>query len=310
MSAKYKYHPTNSEILLLMYHSNIKNQDFSIKKSSFPKDFSSKDLQTYMSLLTPKTKRVAEYILKFRNLQQVKLINSTIAREVGCTIRTVIRATNKFNEDGFITKQQPHPYDANNFSFHEKTKKGSGAFSYWFNGLPPATQDTYISHGVIIDHKNKKIVSQRNVTPYLSSSLRDSLFKNSSLLLVRAREKRQDFSKKIKGKMVKEENKMASRMYPVWQPPKEEPLDYQIAAKELSILGFRRQVEKPEEFWDPRSILFEVNVNVARSFLLRDEKELEELKKKRAEIETEGSIDEKQIILHQYYADSMEPYSS
>lgn len=185
-----------------MYHTSIINQVFSTKKSFSSKGFSQKDLQTYIAALTRRERDVIYYLLDFRQQDSQRLTNSTIATHVKCSVKTVTRATNKFHNDGVITKHQSHRYDINAFSFHEKTKKGPAAFSYWFNALPPASQDSYISHGVVIDHKNKKIVTHRNVPPYLSSSLSNSLFINSSLLFVRTREREPDFSKKMKGKIM------------------------------------------------------------------------------------------------------------
>lgn len=193
-----------------MYHTSTENQIFNINKSFLTKGFPSKDLQTYIASFTRHERDVAHYILEFRQQDSQRISNSTIARHVKCSVKTVTRATNKFHRDGFITKKQIHPYDINSFSFHEKTKKGPDAFMYWLSDLPPRSQDLYISHGIIIDHKNKKISTGRNVPPYLSSSLLDNLFINSSPSCARTRERRQDFFKKIKGKTVEHLKKSSS----------------------------------------------------------------------------------------------------
>ena len=82
-----------------------------------------------------------------------------------------------------------------------------------------------------------------------------------------------------------------------------DPIDYQIAAKKLSILGYERQIEKPEEFWDPSSILFSAMVSVARSFLLREQRELKQLEEKKQK-NKEGS-NEKQSISYKYNSDTV-----
>jgi len=191
-----------------MYHTSIENQVFQIKKSFLTTNFPSKDLQTsysgnidsYINTLTPFEQDIAHLFLKFRKAPFIKHVNSSIAKKVGCSVRTVIRATNKFHKDGFITKKQPHQYATNNYTLDEKIKKGSHAFSHWFNSLTSSNQDLYISHGIIIDHKNKIICS--DVTPNNSSLILDSLSRRLDPVLTRAREKRHVFLKKPKRKIM------------------------------------------------------------------------------------------------------------
>jgi hypothetical protein len=277
-----------------MYHSSTENQVFNINKSFLTKGFSSKDLQTYIAELTPSQREIAHYFLKFRNACETKFINSTIAKKIGCNVRTVIRATNKFNEDGFIIKHQPEPYDINRYTFNEKLRRGSDAFMYWLNDLPTKSQDTYISHGIFIDHKNKRVVTQRNVTPYLSSSILDNLFKKSSLRLTCARERGQGFSKKIKGKMMK----------PYGNPKKilkspEPLLTYEQQREELikKIDACRRKLADPHKY-----VSFSVEASIVYF-----EKELQQHLK---DLEQIGSSNEKQSISYQYQSDTMATYSS
>jgi hypothetical protein len=277
-----------------MYHTSIKNQVFNIKKSFLNTGFSPKDLQTYIATLTPSQQKIAHYLLQFRNRPSQKLINSTIAKKVGCSRITVIRTTNKLHKDGLITKHQPQPYDANIYTFDEKLKRGPDAFTYWLNDLPTKSQDIYISHGIIIDHKNKKISYGRNDTPYLSSLVLDNLFINSSLPLTHAREKDQSFSKKIKGKMMNqfEENKQP-RMYPIWRAPEAPPIDEEIARLKNDIRVLSQQIESS----GAKSYM----IQFAMSLIERKKSELQSL---------ERNSNEKQSISYQYTADSMAAYNS
>jgi hypothetical protein len=282
-----------------MYHTSTENQLFNIKKSFLTKGFDPKNLQTgdineYIDCLTSSEQGVIRHLLEFRHLPEVKLINSSIAKAVGCSRITVIRATNKFHKDGVITKRQPQPYDANIYSFNEKVKKGPGAFMYWLNNLPKESKDIYISHGIIIDHKNKKVSSYRNDTPYLSSLILESLFKKSSPLFTRARERDQSFSKKIKGKIMNplETNKQ-SRMYPIWKAPEEPPIRDQIIRLKNDIRSLSQQIE----------------ANKAKAYMISFavslvERKMNELKS------LEAQSNEKQNISYQYTSDSMAAYSS
>lgn len=287
-----------------MYHTSIENQVFSIKKSQSLKGFSHKDLQTYIATLTPFEQDIANFILQFRFAPWTIILNETIANKVGCSVRTVIRATNKFHEDGFITKQKPKPYDMNCYAFDEKVKKGIEAFSYWFNTLPSDTQDTYISHGIIIDHKNKKICS--DVTPNLSTLLLDNLFINSSPSCARTRERRQDFSKKIKGKKMDSEKKVSSRS--TERIFKELP-----QKKAVSLLALREQREQllqkidncTLKIVDPHKY---IKFGVIEASVKYFHKELQEYLKELDELE--GRIDEKQNVSYEDKSYTMAAYTS
>ena len=195
-----------------MYHTEIKNQVNAIKKSWLKTSFPPKDLQTgytgdidaYIATCTPFEQDIAHIFLKFRNAPSIKITNSFIAKQIRCSVRTVTRSTNKFHKDGFIAKHQPHQYSTNHYTLNDKVKKGKHAFSHWLNSLSPKNKDLYISHGIIIDHKNKIICS--DVIPNNSSLILDSLFSRNVVLSSRAgarpTTKEQKTSYQKKGKKV------------------------------------------------------------------------------------------------------------
>lgn len=175
--------PHEQLIMLITYHTPEINQA-SIKKNLNNLGFSSKDLQTdhirsyesYTSRCTPFEQDIAAIFLRYRNASGIYLSNQYLATLVGCSRRTVTRTTNKFHKDGFITKHQPNKYSSNHYTLHEKIKTGSTVFMHRFNSLSEEQQDIYITHGIIVDHKNKKICS--DVTPNKNSLLLDSLSSN------------------------------------------------------------------------------------------------------------------------------------
>jgi len=160
-----------------MYHTEKINQA-SIEKNLKQTRFSSKDLQFahYVESLSPKFRKIAQVYISHLDLPWVKLKNERVALLAGCSLKTVTRATNKFHEDGFITKHQDNKYAPNNYTFNDKIKRNT--FSHWFNSLSAQNQNLYISHGIRIDHKNKIIYSLGNV-PQIKNLLLDlSLSRN------------------------------------------------------------------------------------------------------------------------------------
>jgi hypothetical protein len=109
-----------------MYHTNKINQAQIQKNLNIPR-FSPKDSQS--DHYTPTEQKIYKQLLKHPN----NTSNAYIAKIVGCSIITVIRATNKFHRDGRITKYQENRYSFNNYSF-----------------------------GMKIDHKNKKVIPYGN----------------------------------------------------------------------------------------------------------------------------------------------------
>jgi hypothetical protein len=161
-----------------MYHINKLNQVLFQKNLSVAR-LAPKDLQTdytrstdsYLSTLTKYQKKAAFHILLFRNKPWIILKNETIALAIGCSTKTVTRATNKFLKDGFITKNQQNKYAPNNYSI----KNVKLSFSHWFQSLSLDNQTLYDSHGIRIDHNKKIIYSYRNVPQTKSSPVFSSL---------------------------------------------------------------------------------------------------------------------------------------
>lgn len=138
-----------------MYHIETKNQATNQKNLHFTR-FSSKDLLT--DHYTPTEQQIYKYILRYQNHPWIKLSNATIADAVGCSIITVIRATNKFNSSGLVTKQQENRYSSNSYTLR-----------------------------TIVDHDNKRIIQSEYDIPNkkdLSLILVDSLFSKSVNVLV------------------------------------------------------------------------------------------------------------------------------
>ena len=65
---------------------------------------------------TPTERQIHQLIISFGTDTSKKLSNAYIAQIVGCTKRTVTKATTKFHANGLITKQQEHQYDFNTYN--------------------------------------------------------------------------------------------------------------------------------------------------------------------------------------------------
>jgi len=147
-----------------MYHTNKLNQEKYFNKTLSITKISQKDLHTdhyrsdiasYLATCTPSEQNIAHFLLNYRYASTTKITNAFIATKIGCSIITVIRTTNKFHKDGFITKHQQNRYAPNYFTFNDKITKGKYAFDYWLNSLSPNHRDLYISHGIKVNHKNR-----------------------------------------------------------------------------------------------------------------------------------------------------------
>lgn len=69
-----------------------------------------------ISHYTPVERQIHQLISSFGTHTSKKLSNAYIAEIVGCTTRTVTKATTKFHTNGLITKQQEHQYDLNTYN--------------------------------------------------------------------------------------------------------------------------------------------------------------------------------------------------
>jgi hypothetical protein len=260
-----------------MYHNNKLNQVSRIEKSLLTTSFSRKDSQTdhYLSSYTPTQQAITRYINRYQCYPWIKLSNEHIANAIGCTVRTVIRATNKLHKDGFITKHQENKYSSNSYN----------------------------------------IILSEYVTPNLRSSLNINLFINLSPSSRRCEASVRVFKKTYpeKGnKMSSFQNRLASV---IKSKPKRNsgghspavlkpilPLEERIHSKTVDIAFFEKQLENPESFWDPHGMLFSVNITMAKSLLARAQFELSELKME--------SSNEKQIVSYQNSPYSMAPSSA
>jgi len=156
-----------------MYHNNRINQVSKTNKSLLTKSFSQKDSQ--IDHYTATQLKISQYIRNYQRYPWIKLSNKRIANAVGCSVITVIRATNKFQKDGFITKYQENQYTSNNYTF-----------------------------GMIVDHKNKRIFQSEYDTPNKSNLILDSLFRRVYVSYTHTRD---NIQKKIK-RILKKGEKM------------------------------------------------------------------------------------------------------
>ena len=161
-----------------MYHTNKRNQALIKENLSTPR-FSYKHLHIdhYLSSCTPSQQKILNYIRQYQYCPWIKLSNERIADYVGCSVITVIRATNKFHKDGFITKHQEHRYTSNTYSLsiiveqkhkrifqseYDRPNKNSLILNNLFINLNPSSRrregDLRIFKK-IIDHKKGKIMN-------------------------------------------------------------------------------------------------------------------------------------------------------
>lgn len=119
-------------------------------------------LHNYVSTLRGNGKMVFNYIHKMRDLKSVKVRNATIAKSVGCTIRTVQRWTSEFAKIGIITKHRAGIFETNQYKNHIPR---SMAFTLWFNGLSKHDQDMYMTHGIVIKKKKEASLQYETVIP-------------------------------------------------------------------------------------------------------------------------------------------------
>ena len=152
----------------LSQNQEIKTRNLSLRLLSSIKDSHVKvdscGIESYLKRLTPLQRKIVENVFfKFRKEGHSYLKNETIAREIGCSVKTVTRCTNKLHSDGFITKWQQNKYSPNHYDFKKDIVKGRQAYDYWFNTLSVKNQTLYTTNGIRVDYKNRIIFSHRNV---------------------------------------------------------------------------------------------------------------------------------------------------
>jgi hypothetical protein len=92
-------------------------------------------------------RKIFKHLFKFVSAEFANPSNATIARAVGCSTRTVARATRMFHDDGIILKYHRDTYALNSYSFHPLLSDSNGSFSLWFDGLSEEQKDSYYKHG-------------------------------------------------------------------------------------------------------------------------------------------------------------------
>jgi hypothetical protein len=78
-------------------------------------DSSNIALVGYLIKCSRAQRKILHFLLKNRNAsEEINFYNKEIAYAVGCTTKTILRATKKFHEDGLITKIVQSPYNLPN----------------------------------------------------------------------------------------------------------------------------------------------------------------------------------------------------
>lgn len=139
-----------------MYHINSEKQvtrnkeNSNLLLNSLCKNPSSQPLNK-LPVLTPSTKRVLQFLFRFKNAPARKMSNSYIASEIGCSTKTVQRATNTLCSLGLISKHQSFMYMCNVYSINLHMISKSTEFSMWFNSLSLDGQYEFQNRNVMHD---------------------------------------------------------------------------------------------------------------------------------------------------------------
>jgi len=72
-------------------------------------------VKPYHDSLTDNEKKIFETFMRLKEAQCIQINKNDIAQEIGCSTKTVQRATNKFMNDGLILKFQEVKRDVNYF---------------------------------------------------------------------------------------------------------------------------------------------------------------------------------------------------
>jgi predicted transcriptional regulator len=293
-----------------MYHTNELNQ-VKLEKNLNSTRFSRKDSQFEGKIL--------QILSGFISTSYFK--NKTLADLVGCSTKTVTRITNKLQKDGLITKYQKNRYSPNHFTLTAKMKNGIHDYSKWVNSLSSKNQDLFVSHGIRVDHKNKVIFSLSNVPHNKSINLiLDNLFINLSpssregRFFIKINDEKKgmrmdNYSYKpfvaIKPKEKTSQKRNTGGHSPAVVKPVQS-LDDQIHKKRVDIAFFKVQIEKPETFWDSRSLLFSVQISATKNLLSIAQRDLKELEIRHELVSNKKEdSNEKQRVSHQYSSNSM-----
>lgn len=132
------------------------------------------DLISYASQQTPSMRKVMLFIAGYNNYSK-PLYNAFIADRCGVSISTVKRATRKMQVEGFFTKEISADNNGIVYKFDNNARESISEFITWYEKQPEPQQCVYISHGILIDHKNKK-VAKVEYDPPISNIKRLNLF--------------------------------------------------------------------------------------------------------------------------------------
>lgn len=147
------------------------------------------DILKYLASLTSAERKIAEIFLDFKdNKNETHPSNEHIAGKAGSSVRTVIRATNKFHQAGFIYKQQRHIRSLNFYTFNSLVKKGVGAYNYRLHTLSASNQELLMTHGMYQNNKVKKSFPSEYVTLNYSYNLYNKFIYKTKPINARARE--------------------------------------------------------------------------------------------------------------------------
>lgn len=179
-----------------MYTNFIQNQVSLKRKSAYSAHFSQSqvfngDIFGYLQTCTNLQKDIAGLFLDYRYAKNIKLTNSFISSQINCSTKTVTRCTNKFHDDGFISKHQENPYAPNHFVFNGKAQRGKHAYNFWINSLSEENRELYITHGIRIDH-NKKIIFRTENVPHNNNIYINYNYINKPIPSARVRTREED----------------------------------------------------------------------------------------------------------------------
>lgn len=111
--------------MIQFYIQNEKNQENFLNRSKDVPSCLIQDIECtvvrynkeYENRLTYFEKRIYRYFFRYYQSRWIKIRHSTIANKIGCSTKTIQRATNRFMGDGVIMKMQSHEYSPNNYTW-------------------------------------------------------------------------------------------------------------------------------------------------------------------------------------------------
>lgn len=122
--------------------------------------------------------KIFELMWAYRFMAWRKLKRETIAKKVGCCVKTVTRITNRWVELGILIKWQANPYAPCEFEFHPDMVKSKWSHKYWFSKLSLQEQEIYLTFGKVLNTKPTKSLQSVNVPQIKCLYSRDSYFNN------------------------------------------------------------------------------------------------------------------------------------